>query len=184
MQQNALSKFFFGLAAVFFMIWLLLPLLFKSTSGDPDNVYDFEESKGPWAVDGVRVGASYEECRRILGGNDRPAGGGPYGKKVRQWPQPADVMITFGADDKAVDILGRTLTGPDGKAVVGGWEGMDGVKAILKSAKIEKHYRPKGSGVINFSSVCDAVTFRVKDANGNYSVYFYEGTFRNVRGWK
>jgi len=182
-MPNPLSKFFFGLAAVFFIIWMAMPLLFKETTDD--DFYNYQESKGPWAVDGIRPGMTYDECARVLGPGET-ATGNYYGKTARKWPG-RDVLVTF--DDTAAgggarDILGKTLTDLDGKVVVNGSEGENGIKKILKSAKIEKHYRPGGSGVISCSSQCDSVTFICRDARGSYSVYFYEGSFRYVRGWK
>lgn len=163
------------------MVWIALQLSFKEV--DEYGVM-YEVSNGPWAVDGIRLGTTMDECTRRLGRPVRSKTNAYNGSVTKDWQSPTvEVSITFekANNGKALEIMGKTLTDHSGKVIIEGSMGENDVKAILKSASVKKSYSPGGSGVISCSSVHTATAFTCKDDDGYYNVYFYRGSFSNVR---
>lgn len=180
--MNNLSKFFFGLGFFFFVIWIALQLSYKEV--DEYGII-YESSNGPWAVDGIRLGTTLDQCIRKLGRPTRSNTNAYTGKVTKDWRTSTnEVSVTFEKDNgggKAIEIMGKTLTDHSAKIVVSGGMNENEVKAILKSASVRKSYSPSGSGVISCSAAHTATTFICSDGDGYYSVYFYRGSFSNVR---
>lgn len=170
---------FFVLAALLFLAWLFLPLLVR-TSAD-EELMGYAESKGPWSVDGVRLGWTAAECEKLLGKPARTISNN-YGKKVVAWSGTAEVTVTF--DEKraggAVEILGRTLTEYSGKGVVFASMNENEVRAVLPHASSKGSYRP-GSFVISCVPSKVGTTYACRDQSGVYEISFYEGAMRYVR---
>lgn len=164
------------------MVWIALQLSFKEV--DEYGIM-YEASNGPWAVDGIRLGTTLNECTRRLGRPVRSNTNAYNGKVTKDWNTSTnEVTITFEKDNgsgKSIEIMGKTLTDHAGKVIIEGSMGESDVKSILKSASVKKSYSPGGSGIISCSSVHTATTFTCKDDDGYYSVYFYRGSFSNVR---
>jgi len=164
------------------MIWIALQLSFKEV-----DEYDimYEASNGPWAVNGIRLGTTLDECTRRLGRPVRSNTNVYNGKVSKDWnTSTSEVTITFEKDNgsgKSIEIMGKTLTDHAGKVIIDGSMGENEVKAILKSASMKKSYSPGGSGVISCSTVHTATAFTCKDDDGYYSVSFYKGSFVTVR---
>lgn len=181
--MNNLSKFFFGLSFLFLLIWIAVQLSFTDAGGDYESVY--EASNGPWAVDGIRLGTTLDQCIRRLGRPARSNTNSYTGKAVKDWrTATSEVSVTFEKDDggaAAIEIRGKTLTDHSAKIVVSAGMNENDVKAILKSASVRKSYSPGGSGVISCSSVHTATVFTCRDDDGYYSVSFYRGSFVSVR---
>ena len=180
--MNSLSKFFFGLSFLFLMIWIALQFSYKEV--DEYGVM-YEASNGPWAVNGIRLGTTLDECARRFG---RPVYSNTNvytGKVTKNWrTSTEEVTITFEKDNgggKSIEIVGKALTDHSGKVVIDGGMNENDVKAILKSASVKKSYSPGGSGIISCSSVHTATAFTCKDDDGYYSVSFYRGSFVGVR---
>jgi hypothetical protein len=164
------------------MVWIALQFSFKEVD-DYENVY--EVSNGPWAVDGIRLGTTLNQCLRKLGQPARSNINAYTAKATKDWKtSTSEVTIIFEKDDgsgKAIEIVGRTLTDHQGKVVISNAMNENDVKSILKSASIKKSYGPGGSGIISCSSVHNSTTFICRDNEGFYSVYFYKGSFSNAR---
>jgi hypothetical protein len=165
------------------MIWIALQLSFKEV--DEYGVM-YEASNGPWAVNGIRLGTTLDQCIRKLGRPARSNTNAYNGKVTKDWnTSTIEVTITFENDNgggKSIEIAGKTLTDHAGKVVIEGSMGENDVKAILKSASVKKSYSPGGSGVISCSCAHTGTTFTCKDDDGYYSVSFYRGSFVGVRG--
>lgn len=178
-MSRDLAVFFFRLAVFFLIIWALIQFSYK----EPDELDNYEVSSGPWAVNGIRLGADFKECRRILG---EPVKSKPdaYSPKItKDWKTSTnEVSVVFenAQTGGACEIRGRTLTDHGGKVVISKSAGESEVKAILKSASMIKRYSPGGSGVISCSSVHTATHFICKDPAGYYSIYFYKGALSNI----
>jgi hypothetical protein len=164
------------------MIWIALQFSYKEID---DSAGMYEVSNGPWAVNGIRLGTTLDQCIRKLGRPERSNTNAYNGKVSKDWrTATSEVNITFEKDNgsgKSIEIMGKTLTDHAGNIVIDGSMGENDVKYILKSASIRKSYSPGGSGVISCSTVHTATTFLCKDNDGYYSVYFYRGSFSNVR---
>ena len=164
------------------MVWIALQLSYKEV--DEYGVMH-EVSNGPWAVDGIRLGTTLDECTRRLGRPARSNTNAYNGKVTKDWRTSTnEVTITFEKDNgggKSIEIMGKTLTDHAGKIIIEGSMDEKDVKAILKSASVKKSYSPGGSGVISCSVAHTATTFICRDNDGYYSVYFYRGSFSNVR---
>ncbi|HNY11945.1 MAG TPA: hypothetical protein PKK26_10180, partial [Candidatus Wallbacteria bacterium] len=109
------------------------------------------------------------------------------GKVVKEWrTQTNEVSITFESSNngKACEIMGKTLTDHSGKVLIYDSASEEEVKAVLKSASVKSSYRPGGSGVISCSSVHVGTKFTCKDADGYYSVNFYEGRLSYISASK
>lgn len=165
------------------MIWIALQLSFTDSGGDYESMY--EVSNGPWAVDGIRLGTTLDECTRRLGRPARSNTNAYTAKATKDWrTSTSEVSVTFEKDNggaKAIEIMGKTLTDHSAKVIVSGGMNENEVKSILKSASVKKSYSPGGSGVISCSVAHTATTFICRDGDGYYSVYFYRGAFSNVR---
>lgn len=178
-----LASFFFGLAFLFLLAWALLPFFFR-TAGE-DEASPYPPHYGPWAVNGVRLGMTLDECVRVLGGPPKDVRSG-YGVEVKTWPGPG-VTVTFDAPSggRARDILGRDLTDRSGKTVVWKSASEADVRAILKTARVKRHYRPKGSGVISIGMANAGASYTCEDPEGKYAVELDENGFvKYVRAYK
>ena len=171
--------------AVFVPVMLLLAFPTFCTRFCARTVTDtsfHKVSTGPWTVNRIRLGMSQDDCRRVLGEPWRTSIFASTSTSW-QWHQPTDITITFDTTvpARAREILGDTLTDLESNEVVGSSASEDDVKAILKNAKMQKQYRPKGSGVIAIGRTHIGTTYTCTDRDGTYCVAFYEGRLSYIR---
>ncbi len=181
--MNSVSRFFYGLAILFFAAWVTLQFSPKETG---DNIM-YETSSGPWAVDGIRLGTNLDECVRKLGQPMRSETNKYNGTIIKEWrTATCEVTISFesASNGKSFEIMGKNLTDRSGKVVIYDSSSEEEVKAVLKSASVKNSYRPSGSGVISCSNVHVGTKFTCKDPDGFYSVNFYEGRISYISASK
>lgn len=129
-----------------------------------------------WSIGGVVLRESVEDVKARLGPPDEQLG--PPDSRVLKF-RHGDVVITTDAAGRVMQVWSRTLMQGSETRVSGG-ESEEEVRSTLGDTRTEKHYRPKGSGVINTGYVHDSTTFRYRWGADELQVYLYEGTVRAI----
>lgn len=159
------------------LVWLLLLAGCYQEASDRSA---YQQSAGPWSVNGIELGMTQDDCRQRLG---EPRSVRSVGQVVVwNWSQPAEVAVTLdpARGHVVVDVLGTSLIDAAGKTVM--WSGMEeaAAKVILPDAKVSRSYSPTG-GVISLGRKLTGTSYTVSSGGGTYTVEFRDGMLAHVR---
>jgi hypothetical protein len=99
----------------------------------------------PWTIDGVRPGQTFEEVKLLLGEPREIRGN--KGPRTAFWSRH-DTAVTFDPTGRVTEVMGSTVKAGD-QTLVWGSSSEAEVVQILGPGRVQKSYRPKGSGVIS-----------------------------------
>jgi len=135
----------------------------RVVTGDPVE----PRSEGPWSVEGIRIGMTWEEARDVLGPSLETIGSDG---RTHRWGPPKEVHVTFNVHGRAVDIVGNSLLDLTGRTVV--WSGAEDEQVVqaLGEGRVTRHYRPSGSGVISLGRELAGSSREYTDDVAQYTV--------------
>jgi hypothetical protein len=128
----------------------------------------------------VRLGQSLAEVKALLGEPAKQIT--DRGQQVYFWKtRNGETSVSFNAQERVIEIFGQTLSTVDRKPVL--WANMSDneVVQVLGEGRMNKHYRPKGSGIISFGRVLTGISHEYTDDSGRYEVGVHEDQLRYVR---
>jgi hypothetical protein len=99
----------------------------------------------PWTIDGVRPGQPFDEVKQRLGEPREIVGA--VGPRTAFWAKHSTV-VTFGPDNRVTEVNGSQVQAGAQTLVWAGASEAE-VMQILGPGRVDKRYRPKGSGVIS-----------------------------------
>ncbi|MFO1077424.1 MAG: hypothetical protein U1E73_06830 [Planctomycetota bacterium] len=147
---------------------LLLALALAACAPDaPRREPRQSPAPGPWAVNGIALGADEAACRQVLGDDCEEVRNPRVDLRSMLWRQH-QFSITFDRQGRACQLWGDRLTTLDGKPLLVRGAEFDDVVEILPQAEREDHSRPTGSGVISIGRTYTGTSFTWSDENGDY----------------
>lgn len=175
MKLPRLTLFFAACAAL-----LALPACYREVSDASFPIQTRYTGTAPWTIDGIRPGQTFDEVKRLLG--EPLSSHESYGRRFARWG-PRDLSISFDPTGRADDVMGSSVKA-DGQTIVPVGISEEAVQQILGPGKVQKSYRPKGSGVISLGRehigttlIYDNAGVRFElcvfgEAAGHYRAYF------------
>lgn len=174
------AKFLFAIAAFFLVLSIGFEMMPARVAMDP-SPYTRYAGAAPWTVAGVRPGDSVEAVIARLGPPERDNHRGTH--RVVSWTSPEEVGVTATSTGEVVDVLGASLSAGGERLVERGFQG-EAVEHILGSARTDRHYGPRGSGVITLGMKERGRTLRYDNAGVSFEVGVYEDRVSYVRALK
>ncbi len=134
----------------------------------------------PWTIDGVRPGQTEAEVKSLLGEprEVRPS----MGTRTAFWAT-ANTVVTFDAAGRVVDVMGSAVKA-GGKAIVPAGSSEEEVAQILGPGKVQKSYRPKGSGIISLSSVHTGTTITYDNSGVRFELSVFGESAGHYRAFR
>lgn len=126
---------------------LVLTACFREASDATASISNRPRYTGndPWTIDGVRPGQPFEEVKKLFGEPREIRGNN--GPRTAFWAQN-NLAVTIGPDDRVTEVMGSSLKA-GGRTIVQSGSIEAEVVQVLGPGKVQKGYRPKGSGVIS-----------------------------------
>ena len=104
-------------------------------------------------------------------GKSEPIGAGTHSSF--RWRQPAQVDVTVDGQIRAYEVLGTQVTA-DGIELINKEFSVEDVRAVLGKGRTEKHYRPRGSGVIATGRQYTGMSLFYENGNALFEIGFSE----------